>query len=45
MPCFSPFFEDIQIGVFHSRLDVNQNEIPIHQNLSLDVDNQKQIKF
>ena len=49
MPCFSPFLKvfksEFLIEDLTSRLIVNENEMSISQNLSLGVDNQKQIKF
>ena len=45
---FSALFEDFQMGVIQdlvSRLIVNENGISVYQNLSLGVDNQKQIRF
>ena len=48
IPCFLPFFDDFQIRVLIqdliSRLIVNKNRITIYQNLSLGVDDQKQLK-
>ena len=49
IPCFSPFFGDMEIRVcdsrFNFRLIVNENGISICQNLSLGVADRKQIKF